>query len=383
LFIGPVTIDVDGMVREDGRRHVLAWRHYQGKYYADVRFRVDDLRSIWPADVRPEHDEPKATSSAAPARAEQKAPTGWASRPCSGWPEWTFDGGYLRREFVTNSGSVVDPDDETVELEQALVLIYDSEIAKEASLQPALKIALVSDRPLLIIAENVVGLALESIVINMQRAGLKVGLAKAPSFGDRRHVQLRDIAILTGGTVINRDLGMRLENVTLNMLGSAERVVIEKAKTTIIGGGAKQLTQTVAQRLWPRSESVKLGLPPFVIGGRSVVPSVAVQPGSLPLARPDGAPDEMGFAANAATAAPFTGEAFAKARNKLPLMIEWARQRYRDGLPPRDLILTEHRSEFGIIPGVSEHLVRQLLQELRPPHEKRGGAPAHRSRRPE
>jgi len=160
----------------------------------------------------------------------------WVPRPSSGWPKWQFDGGYISRKFVTNADLVTDPDDEIVELNRPYVLICDNKLIGLLPILWLLESVIQSHRPLLIIADDVGGEALGTLLINQQRGNLKAGAVKAPGVGDRREVMLRDIANLTGGKVISGDLGIRLENATLDMLGGAERVVIEKDKTTIIGG---------------------------------------------------------------------------------------------------------------------------------------------------
>ncbi|MGK9231857.1 chaperonin GroEL [Inquilinus limosus] len=149
-----------------------------------------------------------------------------------------FDRGYVSPYFVTN------PEKMRVELEDAYVLIHEKKLSSLQALVPLLEAVVQSGRPLLVIAEDVEGEALATLVVNKLRGGLKVAAVKAPGFGDRRKAMLEDIAILTGGTAISEDLGIKLENATLDMLGRAKRVVIEKENTTIIdGAGSKDEIQ--------------------------------------------------------------------------------------------------------------------------------------------
>ncbi|HEU4820520.1 MAG TPA: chaperonin GroEL, partial [Qipengyuania sp.] len=141
-----------------------------------------------------------------------------------------FDRGYLSPYFITN------PDKMTVELENPYILIHEKKLSNLQSMLPVLEAAVQSGRPLLIIAEDIEGEALATLVVNKLRGGLKVAAVKAPGFGDRRKAMLQDIAILTQGEMISEDLGIKLENVTLNMLGQAKRVTIDKDNTTIVDG---------------------------------------------------------------------------------------------------------------------------------------------------
>ncbi|MBX9897497.1 MAG: chaperonin GroEL [Qipengyuania sp.] len=141
-----------------------------------------------------------------------------------------FDRGYLSPYFITN------PDKMTVELENPYILIHEKKLSNLQSMLPVLEAAVQSGRPLLIIAEDIEGEALATLVVNKLRGGLKVAAVKAPGFGDRRKAMLQDIAILTQGEMISEDLGIKLENVTLNMLGQAKRVSIDKDNTTIVDG---------------------------------------------------------------------------------------------------------------------------------------------------
>src|SRR6201986_4226573 len=146
-----------------------------------------------------------------------------------------FDRGYLSPYFVTNAEKML------AELENVYILIHEKKLSGLQTMLPLLESVVQSSRPLLIIAEDVEGEALATLVVNKLRGGLKVAAVKAPGFGDRRKAMLEDIAILTGGTAISEDLGIKLENVTLNMLGRAKKVAIDKEDTTIVNGaGAKK-----------------------------------------------------------------------------------------------------------------------------------------------
>ncbi len=158
-----------------------------------------------------------------------------------------FDRGYLSPYFITNQDKM------RVELEDPYVLIHEKKLSNLQSLLPLLEAVVQSAKPLLIIAEDVEGEALATLVVNKLRGGLKVAAVKAPGFGDRRKAMLEDIAVLTGGTAISEDLGIKLENATLNMLGRAKKVMIDKENTTIVdGAGSKneiqgRITQIKAQ----------------------------------------------------------------------------------------------------------------------------------------
>jgi chaperonin GroEL len=145
-----------------------------------------------------------------------------------------FDRGYVSPYFITNAEKMV------AELDQPYILIHEKKLSGLQPMLPLLESVVQSGRPLLIVAEDVEGEALATLVVNKLRGGLKVAAVKAPGFGDRRKAMLEDIAILTGGQVISEDLGIKLENVTLNMLGKAKRVLIEKENTTIIEGTGKK-----------------------------------------------------------------------------------------------------------------------------------------------
>jgi chaperonin GroEL len=141
-----------------------------------------------------------------------------------------FDRGYLSPYFVTNAEKMI------AELEDAYVLLHEKKLSGLQGMLPVLEGVVQSGRPLVIVAEDVEGEALATLVVNKLRGGLKVAAVKAPGFGDRRKAMLEDIAVLTGGQLISDDLGIKLENVTLQMLGRAKRVIIEKEKTTIVEG---------------------------------------------------------------------------------------------------------------------------------------------------
>src|SRR3979411_42675 len=145
-----------------------------------------------------------------------------------------FDRGYLSPYFITNADKMI------CELENPYILIHEKKLSALQSLLPLLELVAQSGRPLLIIAEEIEGEALATLVVNKLRGGLKVAAVKAPGFGDRRKAMLQDIAILTGGQAISEDLGIKLENVTLNMLGRAKKVMIEKENTTIVNGAGKK-----------------------------------------------------------------------------------------------------------------------------------------------
>ena len=145
-----------------------------------------------------------------------------------------FDRGYLSPYFVTN------PEKMTAELEDAYVLLHEKKLSGLQAMLPVLEAVVQSGRPLLIIAEDVEGEALATLVVNRLRGGLKVAAVKAPGFGDRCKAMLEDIAVLTGGQLISDDLGMKLENVTVQMLGRAKKVVIDKENTTVVNGAGKK-----------------------------------------------------------------------------------------------------------------------------------------------
>jgi chaperonin GroEL len=145
-----------------------------------------------------------------------------------------FDRGYLSPYFVTNADKMV------CELESPFILLHEKKLSNLQAMLPVLEQVVQSGKPLLIIAEDVEGEALATLVVNKLRGGLKVAAVKAPGFGDRRKAMLEDIAILTGGTVVSEDLGINLDSVTLDMLGTAKRVAITKDETTIVDGAGKK-----------------------------------------------------------------------------------------------------------------------------------------------
>ncbi len=145
-----------------------------------------------------------------------------------------FDRGYLSPYFITNADKMI------TDLEDPYILLHEKKLSNLQAMLPILESVVQSSRPLLIIAEDVEGEALATLVVNKLRGGLKVAAVKAPGFGDRRKAMLEDIAVLTNGQVISEDLGIKLENVSLNMLGTAKRVNITKEETTIVDGAGKQ-----------------------------------------------------------------------------------------------------------------------------------------------
>jgi chaperonin GroEL len=154
-----------------------------------------------------------------------------------------FDRGYLSPYFVTNSEKMI------AELEDPYILIHEKKLSGLQTMLPLLEAVVQTGKPLLIVAEDVEGEALATLVVNKLRGGLKIAAVKAPGFGDRRKAMLEDIAILTGGTAISEDLGIKLETVTLNMLGRAKKVRIEKENTTIVDGAGskKEIDARVSQ----------------------------------------------------------------------------------------------------------------------------------------
>jgi len=145
-----------------------------------------------------------------------------------------FDRGYLSPYFITNADKMI------AELEEPHILIHEKKLSNLQALLPLLEAVVQGGKPLLIIAEDVEGEALATLVVNKLRGGLKVAAVKAPGFGDRRKAMLEDIAVLTGGTVISEDVGIKLENVTLEMLGKAKKITIEKENTTIVDGAGSR-----------------------------------------------------------------------------------------------------------------------------------------------
>src|SRR5215216_1497203 len=154
-----------------------------------------------------------------------------------------FDRGYLSPYFITNAEKMV------AELDDPYILIHEKKLSSLQAMLPVLEAVVQTGKPLLIVAEDIEGEALATLVVNKLRGGLKVAAVKAPGFGDRRKAMLEDIAVLSGGQVISEDLGIKLENVTLPMLGRATRVLVEKENTTIVGGagGREDIQGRVAQ----------------------------------------------------------------------------------------------------------------------------------------
>ena len=145
-----------------------------------------------------------------------------------------FDRGYLSPYFITNADKMI------AELEDAVILIHEKKLGSLQPMVPLLELVIQSGKPLLIIAEDIEGEALATLVVNKLRGGLKVAAVKAPGFGDRRKAMLQDLAILTGGTVISEELGMKLENVGLDMLGKARKITITKDETTVVDGAGEK-----------------------------------------------------------------------------------------------------------------------------------------------
>src|SRR3989337_2570346 len=145
-----------------------------------------------------------------------------------------FDRGYISPYFITN------PDKMVAELEDAYILLHEKKLSNLQSMLPVLEAVVQSGKPLLIISEDVEGEALATLVVNKLRGGLKIAAVKAPGFGDRRKAMLEDIAVLTRGEMISEDLGIKIENVTVGMLGTAKRVSIDKDNTTIVSGAGKK-----------------------------------------------------------------------------------------------------------------------------------------------
>ena len=145
-----------------------------------------------------------------------------------------FDRGYLSPYFITNTEKM------TTELDDAYVLLHEQKLSNLQPMLPLLEAVAQSSKPLLIIAEEVEGEALATLIVNKLRGGLKIAAVKAPGFGDRRKAMLEDIALLTNGQVISEELGIKLENVKLDMLGTAKKINIDKENTTIVGGTGKK-----------------------------------------------------------------------------------------------------------------------------------------------
>ena len=187
-----------------------------------------------------------------------------------------FDRGYISPYFITNADKML------VELESPYILIHEKKLSTLQPMLPMLEAVVQAGKPLLIIAEDVEGEALATLVVNKLRGGLKVAAVKAPGFGDRRKAMLEDIAILTGGTVISEDLGIKLENVALNMLGRAKKVSIDKDNTTIVDGAGKKADIDGAHRARSRRRSRR---PPPTTTARSCRSGWPSSPAALPSSR--------------------------------------------------------------------------------------------------
>ena len=168
-----------------------------------------------------------------------------------------FDRGYLSPYFITNAEKMI------VDLDSPYILIFEKKLSGLQAMLPILEAVVQAGKPLLIIAEDVEGEALATLVVNKLRGGLKVAAVKAPGFGDRRKAMLEDIAILTGGTVISEDLGIKLETVALKDLGRAKKVTIDKDNTTIVDGvGKKTEIEARVKQIKAQIEEIDLGLRP-------------------------------------------------------------------------------------------------------------------------
>ena len=176
-----------------------------------------------------------------------------------------FDRGYLSPYFITNADKMI------TELEDPLILLHESKLSNLQSMLPILESVAQSSRALLIIAEDIEGEALATLVVNRLRGGLKVAAVKAPGFGDRRKAMLEDMAVLTNGQLITEDAGLKLENATLDMLGTGRRITINKETTTIVAEGNEQAVKLDAIKL--RSKWMKLILHMIKKSFKNVWPS--------------------------------------------------------------------------------------------------------------
>jgi chaperonin GroEL len=181
-----------------------------------------------------------------------------------------FDRGYISPYFIT------DADKMRVELESPYILINEKKLSNMQSLLPLLKQVVQAGKPILVIAEDVEGEALATLVVNKLRGALKVAAVKAPGFGDRRKAMLQDTAVLTAGQVISEDLGIELENVTLDMLGRTKKVVITKDDTTIVGGAGKK--SEIKARVAQIRQQIEDTTSDYDRSSRSVWPSSAASP---------------------------------------------------------------------------------------------------------
>jgi chaperonin GroEL len=204
-----------------------------------------------------------------------------------------FDRGYISPYFITNAEKMV------ADLEDPYILLFEKKLSNLQAMLPVLEAVVQSSRPLLIIAEDVEGEALATLVVNKLRGGLKVAAVKAPGFGDRRKAMLQDIATLTGGQVISEDLGIKLESVTLDMLGRAKKVTISKEETTIVDGSGEkseiegrvaqikaQIEETTSdydrEKLQERLAKLAGGVAVIRVGGALNATRAAVEEGIVP-----------------------------------------------------------------------------------------------------
>lgn len=220
-----------------------------------------------------------------------------------------FDRGYSSPYFITNADKM------TVEMENPFILLHEKKLSGLQPLLPVLEAVVQSSRPLLIIAEEVEGEALATLVVNKLRGGLKVAAVKAPGFGDRRKAMLEDIAILTGGQVISEDLGIKLESVTLDMLGTAKRVSITKEDTTIVdGAGAKADIEGRCKQIRRRSRK-----PPRTMTARSCRSGWPSWPAAWPSSRSAAPPRSRSRSARIASTTPCTPPAPRSRRASSPV----------------------------------------------------------------
>jgi hypothetical protein len=273
------TIMADGWATCGWDATTQDWADWTGPDWGDIRFRRDDvlalLRCLF-GDAE-HHAGNLRTSQTHTVRSQGSDPVVSMMQ---------FEHGYVSPYFITNA------EQKTTELDQPFILIHEEKLSYLQPLLPLLERIVQSGRPLLIVAEDVEGEALATLVVNKRRGGIKVAAVRVPGIGNYREAILENIATLTGGLVINASLGTKLENVTLTMLGSATRVVIEKHRTTIIGGAGKSITVTAvapAQQAGFPSERTRLAIPNRPgSGGKKTAAATeamvkAVQEGQVPL----------------------------------------------------------------------------------------------------